>query len=212
MVGLDVIKRDCLPQGSETVFSNLSNNKYCGGIPMRKVTLYIAMSLDGFIADKNSSVDWLSGDGSDPNNEGSYDEFIETVDTVILGYNTYHQVTTQLSPDEWVYKGKKSYVLTSKKIDSSEEIIFTNENPVVLINRLKQHDGKDIWVCGGASIINQFIANDLIDHYCITVIPTILGGGIRLFAEQCEERKLKLLSTRIYNGMVDLVYECRQEK
>ena len=57
---------------------------------MRKVILYIAMSLDGYIADKNGGVDWIEGDGSNKGNEGSYGKFIDTVDTVIMGYKTYN--------------------------------------------------------------------------------------------------------------------------
>ena len=81
---------------------------------MRKVVIYIAMSLDGYIADKNGSVSWLGGDGSDKDNFGSYPEFIETVDTVILGYTTYNQIVTELSPDVWPYDGKATYVPTHR--------------------------------------------------------------------------------------------------
>ncbi len=83
---------------------------------MRKIKLYIAISLDGFIADKNGSVAFLGGDGSDEQNFGSYLDFIETIDTVILGHSTYNQIVTELSPDEWAYKGKTSYVLTHRDI------------------------------------------------------------------------------------------------
>lgn len=177
---------------------------------MRKVIAYIAVSLDGYIADKNQDVAWLSGDGSDEQNFGSYPEFIETVDTVILGYTTYHQIITDLSPDKWVYEGKQSYVLTSRECESRAEIIFTKQNIEDLIRKLKSVNGKNIWLCGGASIINQFHKLGLIDEYTITVIPTILGDGIRLFETSEDERKLKLLSTTVYNGIVDLTYESRK--
>ena len=72
---------------------------------MRKVVLYIAMSLDGYIADSTGKVDWLNGHGSEEENVDTYSAFIRDVDTVIMGWNTYDQVTTELSPDEWVYKG-----------------------------------------------------------------------------------------------------------
>jgi dihydrofolate reductase len=122
---------------------------------MRKVILYIAMSLDGYIADKIGGVDFLVGDGSEPDNIGSYSSFIETVDTIIMGYTTYHQIVTELSPNEWVYKRKKTYVLTSKDEKSTDEIIFTNFDIMSLLNKLKSDDGKSIWICGGASIVNQ---------------------------------------------------------
>ena len=69
---------------------------------MRKVTLFIAVSLDGYIADRNGDVNWLKGQEEYGDNFGSYSEFISGIDTVIMGWNTYHQVVTELSPDEWV--------------------------------------------------------------------------------------------------------------
>ncbi|MBV1758528.1 MAG: dihydrofolate reductase family protein [Dethiosulfatibacter sp.] len=174
---------------------------------MRKVILYIAMSLDGYIADKIGGVDFLVGDGSEPDNTGSYLSFIETIDTIIMGYTTYHQIVTELSPNEWVYKGKKTYVLTSKDEQSTDEIIFTSFDLKSLLNKLKSDDGKSIWICGGASIVNQ--ALDLIDQFCITIIPTILGDGIPLFAKRKNELPVKLVTTKQYNGIIDLIYERR---
>lgn len=174
---------------------------------MRKVVLYIAMSLDGYIADKTGGIGFLSGDGSQPQNEGSYAAFVETVDTVILGYTTYRQILEDLSPQEWPYSGKTTYVLTNRGQKPTGEIIFTNQELRSLLNKLKNEKGKDIWICGGASIVNQSLS--VIDRFCVTVIPTILGDGIALFEKQKNELPLKLVSTMQYNGMVDLVYERR---
>lgn len=176
---------------------------------MREVILYIATSLDGYIADDRGGVAWLQGDGSGTETMGSYPLFIDTVDTVILGYTTYHQIVTELSPDKWIYSGKQSYVLTHRKQDAKSEIIFTDEDLPALVGRLKKQQGKHIWICGGASIVNQCLSLGLIDRYHLTVIPTILGGGVRLFGTQNQEMKLRLLSTACYNGMVDLVYTTR---
>ena len=173
---------------------------------MRKVVLYIAMSLDGYIADKDGGVSWLSGDGSKTENASSYDSFVQTVDTVIIGYTTYHQITTELSPDIWPYDDKMSYVITHKKLENKENIVFSDNLPE-LITKLKNEDGKDIWICGGAGIVNQLIDLNLIDRFCITVIPTILGNGIKLFSKHNEETKLKFVSSYGYHGMIDLVYE-----
>lgn len=126
-----------------------------------------------------------------------------------MGWNTYHQVVTELSPNNWVYAGMTTYVFTYHQEKSTDEIKFTDENPIDLINRLKQQDGKDIWICGGANLIQQLIRNDLIDKYYISIIPTLLGKGLRLFGESCQEQKLKLINTRNYNGIVDVVYERR---
>jgi dihydrofolate reductase len=176
---------------------------------MRNTVLYIAISLDGYIADMKGSVDWLAGDGSQADAEGSYFQFLKKIDTVVLGYSTYHQITTELSPDKWAYEGMKSYVLTHRTQQSTEEIIFTDENIETLMTTLKSVEGKDIWICGGANIVNQFIDQNLIDRYHISVIPVILGNGIPLFQKQNKDIKLKLISTESYNGITDLVYERR---
>ncbi len=176
---------------------------------MKKIIAYIAMSLDGYVADKNGSVHWLSGDFSDEKNQGSYPDFVKTIDTVILGHNTYKQIVNELSVDVWPYEKMETYVLTNKNYKDKKDIKFTNTNLKSLIESLKEKEGKNIWICGGASIINQLISLNLIDEYIISIIPTLLGGGIKLFDNSCEEHKLKLIQTRNYNGIVDLVYENR---
>ena len=176
---------------------------------MKKVILYIAMSLDGYIADSTGGVAWLNGDGSEPENFGSYPEFEKTIDTVILGYKTYHQIVTELSPDVWAYKGKQSFVITHNNTPSTPEITFTDKSLEDLITELKVHDGKNIWICGGATIANQLINLDLIDTFTVSIIPTILGDGTPLFNKHNIEHKLKFISTRSYNGITDLVYEKR---
>ncbi len=175
---------------------------------MRKVVLYIAMSLDGYVADPNGGIAWLEGDGSDPFAQTSYDDFVNTVDTVILGFSTYNQIVTELSPQYWVYQDKDSYVITSKVLAEKPGITFTNESPASLVKRLKQEEGKDIWICGGATIAQQLLDADAIDVFHLSVIPTVLGGGIKLFDEHTEH-KLKLIKTQTFNGIVDLIYERR---
>lgn len=176
---------------------------------MRKTILFIAMSLDGYIADNQGKVDWLDGQDNDGENIDTYSEFIKNIDTILMGWNTYHQIVTELSPNEWVYRDFLTYVITHNKNVSSEKIRFTNTNPAELIKSLKEENGKDIWICGGANLAQQLIKEDLIDCYYITVIPTLLGSGIRLFDNTKCEIKLKLLNTRAYNGMIDLVYTRR---
>ncbi len=177
---------------------------------MREVVLYIAMSLDGYIADSEGGVAWLSGDGSQSDNEGTYAKFYDTIDTIILGYTTYHQVLTELSPDAWVYEGKKCYVVTHRQALSNPNVEFTAENLDALISRLKSTEGRDIWICGGAKIANQLINKGLIDRYHIAVIPTILGGGTRLFEDGVVTTELCLIATESYNGITELTYRPRK--
>ncbi len=175
---------------------------------MKKISLFIAMSLDGYIADSKGSVNWLTGQGNDDDDDNidAYSEFVKDIDTVVMGWNTYHQIVTELSTDEWVYQDFTTYVVTHNPKASSDKIRFVNESPVVLVKRLREENGKDIWICGGANLIQQLVKEDVIDCYYITVIPMILGSGIRLFEKADHEIKLKLLKTQSYNGMTDLIY------
>lgn len=174
---------------------------------MRRVVLFIAMSLDGYIADSEGGVDWLKGQDEDGEDIDVYSDFVKGVDTVVMGWNTYHQVTTELSPSEWIYADLDSYVVTHRDAVSTEKITFSWENPCDLVKRLAKEEGKDIWICGGAEIIRQLMQEDLIDLYYISVIPVILGKGIRLFGGLDREIGLRLRETQSYNGITDLVYE-----
>ena len=175
---------------------------------MKKISLFIAMSLDGYIADRKGSVDWLNTQNTEEDVD-VYSDFVKDIDTVIMGWNTYHQIVTELSPNEWIYDDLITYVVTHKTQASSNKIRFTNENPIDLLRKLQKEDGKGIWICGGANLIQQLVKEDIIDCYYITVIPIILGSGIRLFGETDHEIKLKLLKTQSYNGMTDLIYTKR---
>ncbi len=174
---------------------------------MKKVVVYIAMSLDGYVADVRGDVNWLSGDGSEPQSMGSYPNFIQTVDTIIMGFSTYDQITTALSPEMWPYKEQTTYVMTRREMSSRMGVVMVNGSLHGLISRLKEDPGKDIWICGGARIINQLVELDLIDRYHISVIPIILGDGLSLFDKREKSLTLRLVSTAKYNGIVDLVYE-----
>ena len=172
---------------------------------MRKISLFIAMSLDGYIADSKGSVEWLQGQG-DGEDIDTYSEFIKDIDTILMGWNTYHQIVTELSPDEWIYRDFISYVITHNERTSSEKIRFVNRDPVDLLKSLKKENGRNIWICGGANLVRQLVNQDFIDCYHITVVPTLLGSGVRLFENAKQEIKLKLLNIRSYNGMTELNY------
>lgn len=176
---------------------------------MKKVTLFIAISVDGYIADQYGNVDWLAGQEPDKDDMESYDVFIKDIDTVIMGWNTYNQIVTELSPDNWMYSGMDSYVLTHRELPNEEEITFTGEDICGLVKKLKKTSGKDIWICGGAQTAAPLLAENLIDRYHLSVIPVILGKGIRLFENETGGIPLKLIQTKNYNGITDLVYEKR---
>lgn len=176
---------------------------------MREVILYIAMSLDGYIADVQGGVDWLSGHGEPEEGMESYSRLLQRIDTVVMGWNTYHQVTTQLSPDRWVYEGLLTYVITHRPLPAAPGITFTAEDPCALVRRLRREEGKAVWICGGGSVVQPLIREDLIDEYHLSLIPTILGSGIRLFGELADQRKLRLVHTQSTGGIAELIYRRR---
>lgn len=191
------------------IIRHLSTRRAKGMSIVRKVTLYIAMSLDGYIADHNGSVGWLNGQDCDAENIDTYSAFIKDIDTVVMGWNTYHQVTAELSPGKWIYSALTSYIITHRPLPSTENLRFVQDDPRSVVQRLKRESGRGIWICGGANIIHPLIQADLIDEYYISVIPTLLGSGIRLWGKTDKEIKLKLVRTQSYNGISELVYTRR---
>lgn len=176
---------------------------------MGKLVLYLAMSVDGYIADQQGGVDWLAGDGSQPDAPGSYPAFYETVDAIVMGWSTYHQVATQLSPDSWPYAGCPCYVVTHREETDREGIFFRSGKLPALADELKEEYEGNIWICGGASVAGQLMQEGRIDTLWLSVIPVVLGNGIRLFPELLQELPLQLVGTQRYNGIVDLIYEKR---
>lgn len=172
----------------------------------RKVILYISQSLDGFIADDKGSVDWITGNNKKYISDYGYENFIKNIDTVILGANTYKQIKNELSKDKWVYENLQSYVLTSEKIEDTENIKYVNMNIEKLINKLKQEKGKDIWICGGANLVNQCVKGNLIDEYQITTVPVILGTGARLFEGNNKKINLEFKKIKEENGLIMGIY------
>lgn len=145
---------------------------------MRRVILYIAASLDGYIAGENGGIDWLDSEAAPDDAGNGYEAFLREIDTIVMGYNTYRQVTEELSPGKWVYAGKKTYVLTHRGIANLPEIQFVCQPVERLIETLRQEGGKGIWICGGAKIIHPLLQQNLIDEFRITIIPILLGRGI----------------------------------
>lgn len=178
---------------------------------MRKVILYIAVSLDGYIADSIGSVDWISGQDDNVEPEDTFTPFFSNVDTVIMGRHTYDQIANELSPGQWPYERATTYVLTHHiDTDHTENIRFRNTDACRLVEELKQESaGKDIWICGGAEVAQRLISENRIDIYHLTVIPTLLGSGIRLFGTTAQRIDLEMIETKKYNGIIEMVYSRR---
>lgn len=109
----------------------------------RKIVLYIACSLDGYIARKDGSLDWLDEFGDI---DMGYDKFYSSVDTVVMGRTIYDQINTELSPDKWAYEGKECYVATTKEHESDKNVEFISKDITGVIKDLKKKEGKDIWL------------------------------------------------------------------
>jgi len=165
---------------------------------MKKIILYIATSLDGFIARKNGSVDWLP----QPDNSEDFGmkEFLDSIGTVILGNTTYKEFKAP-------YPNKKCFVFSRKNTGKEDNITYVNSDVKDFIEGLSDEDG-NIWLVGGASLAKEFLKNNLIEEFIITVIPIVLGEGISLFGEGSGEHKLKLQNIKSYDsGVVQLHYQ-----
>ena len=169
----------------------------------RKCILYIAMSLDGYIADSTGSVDWLEGIEGDGSGSG-YADFVAHIDTVLMGRVTYDQVLTF---GDWPYKGLQSYVFSHANHIDNPQVTVVNQSPALLLERIRQRPGKDIWLMGGARLINSFLQQNLVDEMMLTMIPRLLGNGIRLFDSTYSFSAWKLKSSRQMGEMVELSYE-----
>lgn len=178
----------------------------------RKVVLYISQSLDDFIADQHGNVDWILGHDEAYVSDYGYEAFTKTVDTIIMGARTYHQIKDVLSPNTWVYEDLQSYVLTHEKKSDTSNIKYVNLSIKTLIDQLMQEDGKDIWICGGSCVIDECIQENLIDEYQITTVPVILGGGIRLFKDIQKPIRLILKEIKEENGLITTIYHRRSFK
>lgn len=176
---------------------------------MRKTILYIAMSVDGYIAESDGNVAFLES-GVDETTRDSYPDFIENVDTILMGWNTYEQVSQVLSPGQWPYSGIMTYVITHRSVPDEDGIHFIQEDPCTLVKKLRNQPGKNIWICGGASLVQTLLKEELIDEFEITVVPVLLSEGIRLFQEGYDRQNLHLVSARQNGQMAELTWTRRQ--
>jgi dihydrofolate reductase len=164
---------------------------------MTKVTLYIAASLDGYIARSDGRIDWLSILDTEGEDYG-YAAFYESIDAIVLGSNTYQ---VGLGFDKWPYLGKKSFVFTQRHLQSDlEDIIFVSDTVKHVLADMEAQRFKNIWLVGGGALINSFIQHSLIDEYIISTIPIILGSGIHLFPQSSPEQKLDLINSKQYSS------------
>lgn len=174
----------------------------------KTIVLYVAASLDGYIARKDGSVDWLYGVTGEGDN--GYHAFYDTVDTIIMGNKTYEHM--KKLADEFPYKGKECYVFCRRHIGNDENVQFINDNIANFIQKLQgQITDKKIWIVGGAELLVLFLKENLVDEFIISIMPTILGEGISLFKSNNPEINLKLINIQQYGEIAQLYYERRTQ-
>jgi dihydrofolate reductase len=180
-----------------------------------KASVFIAMSLDGFIARKDGSLDWLdSATATAPKGEDcGYQVFMDTVDVLVMGRNTYEKVLTFC---EWPYKEKAVVVMSSQKIEIparlQKTVSSSSEQPTDLCERLSAEGAKHLYIDGGVTI-QRFLKAGLIDDITITLIPVILGEGIPLFGPINKELSLTHVGTQSFDfGCVQVKYSVRNIK
>lgn len=156
---------------------------------MRRIILNIASSLDGYIARKDGSVDWLpTGD-----DDFGMKRFMDSVDTVLLGRKTYEQILT--FDCDYPYADKKIYVFSKNpRAENKDNVEFVSEI-VDFSKKLVELPGKDIWLVGGSEIISVFLKEGLIDEVVLSMVPVSLGSGISLFKDVGKDMKFEILET-----------------
>ncbi len=173
----------------------------------RKLVLYIAQSLDGYIATKDDSLDWLfqvEGEG-----DNGYSEFYETVDTILIGNRTYEWIMDYEKGD-FPYKGKDCYVFSRTPKENTEYVQFIQEDILLFVNKLKKEAGKNIWMVGGGNLLQAFLEYNLVDELIVTIAPTVIGDGIPLFKAGNYKLNLQLKGTRSFGQFVELQYEVKK--
>lgn len=171
---------------------------------MRKIKLYIACSVDGYIATKTGDISFLDNVAVDHEDYG-YSEFIKTIDTVIMGRKTYDKIQSFAIP--FPYQKETVYVFSKTMTGKNDDVIFVNQDVLSFVQTLKKQPGKDIFFVGGASLFKIFNELDLIDEMVISIMPIILGDGIPLFLPSIYQQSLILTKHHVYDsGLVQLIY------
>ena len=171
-----------------------------------KASVFVGASVDGFIARANGGLDWLP-DAPEPH---GYDEFIASVDTIVIGRKTFETV---LSFDGWVYGTKRIVVLSSQPVDLSAAIARggvveqMGGEPAEIVAKLAATGAQHLYVDGGITV-QRFLRARLIDRLVITRIPVLIGDGIPLFGSLPADVRLRHIATRSYpSGLVQSEYE-----
>lgn len=174
---------------------------------MRKLSLFISTTLDGYIAKPNGDLSFLKLVEKEGEDYG-YTDFTATIDTLIIGRKTYDYVLKEIGSSHYDNGQRDVYVITRTERPSMGRTTFYTGNLIELVQRLKSEKGKNIYCDGGAEIINELLKYDLIDEFIISVISILVGNGTRLFKGGRPEQQLELLNTKTFDtGLTQLHYK-----
>ena len=174
---------------------------------MRKISLFIAMSLDGYIAKPNDDLSFLKLVEKKGEDYG-YAEFTSKIDTIIIGRKTYNYVVKEIGVSHYDNGQRDVYVITRTERPKVGRTTFYTGNLTELIDRLKSESGKNIYCDGGAEVINELLKYNLIDEFIISVIPILLGNGTRLFKDGRPEQILEFITAKTFEtGLTQLHYK-----
>ena len=169
-----------------------------------KASVFVGTSLDGLIARVDGSVDFLPAGGGEPH---GYDEFMATVDALVIGRNTYETV---LGFDAWPYAQKPVFVLSTRplaKAPAGALVEPIEGSPADVVSLLERRGVQHIYVDGGITI-QAFLRAGLIQHLTVTRVPVLIGTGIPLFGELLRDIPLTHLATHQYaSGLVKSEYQ-----
>jgi dihydrofolate reductase len=168
--------------------------------------VYIATSIDGYIATGDGGIEWLHELPNPNNSDYGYSDFIKNIDALLMGRNTFEKV---LSFDDWPYDNKV-FVLSSTLTEVPSELIgkveFISGTPTEILSRVNSNGFTNLYIDGGL-VIQSFLSEDLIDELIVTRIPILLGSGIPLFGDLVKPLKFTHNTTEVYgNALVKSHY------
>ncbi|MCU4164800.1 dihydrofolate reductase family protein [Carboxylicivirga caseinilyticus] len=177
---------------------------------MAKIVLYSAVSVDGYIADKNGDVDWLHGFEEEGEDYG-YSDFYQSVKFTLMGRNTYNQILSFDVP--FPYADKKNFVFSeSLKSSNSINTEIINEDYISKVEEIKNSNEGLVWLVGGGQLNSLLLKNGLIDELILSLIPVVLGEGIPLFNIDSKLVKLILQKSKTYKtGIIQQYYQVVKE-
>lgn len=172
---------------------------------MGKIVLYIAASLDGFIAGEGEDLTWL--DRVEGQGDNGYEAFYSGVDILLMGRKTYDWI---MANAEFPYAGKDCFVFTHEPRENRDDVTFVSGDAAAIVSRLKEQTGKTIWLVGGGGLLKPLLEAGLVDEMILTIAPVVLGKGIPLFHEMEGERNLVLTGMAQYGQFAQLRYQATE--